>query len=159
MKAIWKFGVVALLVATGALLWLKWRHDEPRRDCVRTLQAFCQSLGSSDSAHLLGSVILPKAIANRTSAEQAQFLREALRDEISPAGVDALAKGGVFGSLKEIFPTEADRWCAQAGVRPGDCVAFRMQHHGIRAEVVLAHEGEAYRVVRCNNVKQMAIGG
>ena len=37
-----------------------------------------------------------------------------------------------------------------------DCVAFKMERAGIRAEVVLLREGETYRVVRCNNVKQMA---
>jgi len=31
-----------------------------------------------------------------------------------------------------------------------------MEHAGIRAEVVLVREGNVYRVLRCNNVKQMA---
>ena len=36
------------------------------------------------------------------------------------------------------------------------CVAFRLEQDNIRAEVILVREGNTHRVVRCNNVKQMA---
>ena len=43
-----------------------------------------------------------------------------------------------------------------AGVEVDNCVAFRMERGGIRAEVVLASAKNSYRVVRCDNVRQMA---
>jgi hypothetical protein len=98
--------------------------------------------------------------ANRHSrthnAEQTEFLTKALRDEISPEGLAVLRREGKFGALTDLFPQEAKTWAAQAGVKPEDCVAFRMERDNIRAEVVLVREGEVYRVVRCNNVKQLA---
>jgi hypothetical protein len=101
-------------------------------------------------------VFIPVAIQDRTPAEQQEFLDKALKDEISPAGVLALKRHAEFGDLKSLFPNEAAAWCRRAGVNADDCVAFKMERAGIRAEVVLVREGQTYRVVRCNNVKQMA---
>ena len=69
-----------------------------------------------------------------------------------------LQREGSFGLLRTLFPAEAEKWAKQAGVKPEDCVAFKMERTGVRAEVVLLREGQTLRVVRCNNVKQMAGG-
>ena len=63
----------------------------------------------------------------------------------------------MFGGLSDVFPIEAAGWAEQAGVKPADCLGFKLERNGIRAEVVLVREGASYRVVRCNNVKQMAM--
>jgi hypothetical protein len=94
--------------------------------------------------------------------EQTEFITKALRDELSAEGLEALRKGAQFGPLKELFPAEADAWASQAGVKAEDCVGLRMERNGIRAEVVLVrspnHESRPpFRIVRCNNVKQMAL--
>lgn len=104
---------------------------------------------------MLQTVMLPQALRGRTVSEQAEFLSKALRNEISPEGLAVLRREGKFGSLTNLFPAEARAWAEQAGVKPEDCVAFRMERDSIRAEVVLVREDEAYRVVRCNNVKQL----
>jgi len=101
---------------------------------------------------------MPVAIRSQTPAEQQEFLTKTLADEISPAGVEALKRHAEYGPLKSVFPKEAPVWCSQAGVNVDDCVAFKMERAGIRAEVVMLHEGQTYRLVRCTNVKQMASG-
>ncbi|MBI4327376.1 MAG: hypothetical protein HY674_19245 [Chloroflexi bacterium] len=109
---------------------------------------------------------MPSAISSRTVPEQIEFITKALRDEISPEGIEMLRKRGQFGPLKDLFPIEAGGWAKQAGVGVEDCVAFKMERNGLRAEVVLMKPStlnsqpstaEAhFRILRCNNVKQMA---
>lgn len=147
------FGLL-LLVAGGS--WYFYRSGEPRRQAVQTLSVLNASLQSNDVEKLLQSIALPAALSDRTPAEQTEFLTKALRDEISAEGLDALRRKGQFGALSHLFADEASAWAEQAGVKPEDCVAFRMERNSIRAEAVLVREGETYRVVRCNNVKQMA---
>ena len=101
---------------------------------------------------------MPVAIRSQTPAEQQEFIAKALQNEISPAGVLAMKHHAEFGLAKSVFPVESAAWCQQAGVNADDCVAFKMERAGIRAEVLLVREGQSYRVVRCNNVKQMAGG-
>lgn len=117
---------------------------------------------ASASADLRDVLVLPFALQGRTDAEQTEFLRKALADEISPAGLAVLKRDGQFGPLTNIFPAEAATWTQQAGVNVGDCVAFKLERNGVRAEVVLVGEGSrgdaktTFRIVRCNNVKQLA---
>ncbi len=159
MKTWWKISTVALLVIAGGLSCFFWKQGEPRRNSIKTLNDFSHALNSEDSAALLESVVLPRAFQGETISEQSEFLIKALQDEISSEGVLALKHHAVFGSLEEIFPDKASAWCEQANVNPDNCVAFKMERSGIRAEVVLVREQSGYRVLRCNNVKQMAGDG
>ena len=145
------------MVISGFLLF-KWKQDAPRRNSLTALQNLRAALTSNDSGSLLNSIALPQALQSRTAPEQVEFLRKALQDEISDEGVAALKSRGKFGPLNQVFPKEGEIWARQAGLKPEDCLAFKMERTGIRAEVVLVHEGQSYRVVRCNNVKQMAAG-
>jgi hypothetical protein len=106
------------------------------------------------------------ALQSRTPSEQLEFITKALSDEVSLEGLAVLKKEGRFGALKEVFPVEADGWVAQAGVKLEDYVAFRLERNGLRTEVVLACTSDSppathhsprhtYRIVRCNNVKQL----
>ena len=109
---------------------------------------------------------MPGSVRSKTKAEQLDFIRKSLQDEISLEGFDVLRKRAIYGSLKQIFPNEAKAWSEQAGVKPEDCVAFKLERNGQRAEVVLAKTSSIehpessiapmYRIVRCNNVKQLA---
>jgi hypothetical protein len=172
MRAWWTFGVVALLVLASGFLWLKWKHDEPRRNCLQTLSQLDTALRTGNSPDLLKLICTPAAIQGRTAPEQAEFLTKALADEISPEGLVVLQREGQFGVLRNLFPAEAEGWAKQAGVKSEDCVAFKLERNGLRAEVVLTAEqdgrGQAsedrsqperhYRIVRLNNVKQLAPG-
>ena len=142
-------GMVCLCV------WLKWRSDEPRRNSLKTLAQFTTELVSGDQ-RVLDRILMPEAVRSRTAPEQLEFIRKSLQDEISLEGFDELKKHAIYGSLKHLFPTEAEAWTKQAGVNPDDCVAFRLDRNGLRTEVVLARGGQNYRIVRCNNVKQLA---
>ena len=154
---IWRtFGIVFLLLTILGLAWLIWKNGEPRRQALHTLGHLDTALRTGNSTDLLGAISTPAAIQGRTTAEQAQFLSKALVDEISPEGLATLQRAGTFGPLADLFPAEAKNWAELAGVKVEDCVAFKMERSGIRAEVVLVRDGEIYRVVRCNNVKQMA---
>ncbi len=163
MLKLWlKVFAVVLLMALAGLLWRKWNQGAPRRDSLATLQTFCTAVNSNQRAELLTMVAMPQAVQGRTAPEQAEFLSKALQDEISPEGLAVLRRDGQFGSLTNLFPHEAAQWASQAGVKPEDCVAFKLERNGTRAEVVLALDSPLpnphplFRIVRCNNVKQMA---
>ncbi|MCU0785623.1 MAG: hypothetical protein MUF81_16580 [Verrucomicrobia bacterium] len=155
--------VAVIVLAAGAAYFL-WQRDAPRRNSGRAIETFAAALNSGNADSLLKTVVLPVAVSGRTSAEQIEFLTKALHDEISPEGIGVLKREGQFGSLTNLFPVEAKTWAEQAGVNPEDCVAFRMERNGLRAEVVLVnnaplatrHSSLAFRIVRCNNVKQLA---
>ena len=147
--------LVAIALAVGAAVLL-WQHGQPRRAALLAVSKLADNLANNHGAELLERILIPVAIQSRTQSEQEQFLAKALADEISPAGIEALKRHAEFGPLKSIFPNEAPAWCSQAGVNVNDCVAFKMERAGIRAEVVMHLDGQTYRLVRCNNVKQMA---
>jgi hypothetical protein len=132
---------------------------EPRRFAIQTLGQLDTALRTGNSPDLLKLICTPAAIQGRTAPEQAQFLTKTLADEISPEGLTVLQREGSFGPLTNLFSAEAGKWAKQAGAKPEDCVAFKMERAGIRAEVVLLRAGQTFRIVRCNNVKQMAGGG
>ena len=54
------------------------------------------------------------------------------------------------------FPGEGGKWAEAFGVDPSDCVAFRAEKNGLRAELVLVKTNGFTRILRCNNVKQLA---
>ena len=97
--------VLLLIVAGGARLW--WKAGEPRRSAILPLQRLDLALRTANATDLIDSVLLPAAIQGRTAAEQTEFLTKALRDEISPEGLNALRKQATFGPLKELFPPRA----------------------------------------------------
>lgn len=160
-KRVFIFGLVVVVMAAAVFIWIQ-HQDTPRKACLRTAVQFQTALQSGDSKKLLEVVALPAAIADRTAVEQSEFLRKALADEISPEGLDVLQRDAEFGPLAKVFPNEASSWAAQAQVNVDDCVAFKLERNGVRAELVLIRkpgEGDApstYRIVRCDNVKQLA---
>lgn len=162
---------VRLLVALAAALLVGivlygWLHDAPRRASLACLTRLDAVLHSASREELLDLVILPAAVRQRSAAEQSEFLAKALQNETSPEGLAVLRQRAAYGPLNKLFPAEAGGWAAQAGVSPDDCVAFKLERNGIRAEVVLlkpsnyesevTHGKAPYRIVRVNNVKQMA---
>lgn len=153
-QGLW-LGSVLLVVAV--VCWHAWEQGEPRRACLSTLQHLQAALNSPDPNLLPQITLLPVALQSRTTAEQSEFIRKALQEEISPEGLAVLKKKGQFGSLTEVFPQESTNWATQAGVNPEDCVAFKLERNGLCAEVVLQKDQDAYRVLRCNNVKQLAV--
>jgi hypothetical protein len=163
-KSLIVLSVVALLV-TG-LLW--WRQGAPRRESLATLTRLETALHSGSRAELVNLLVIPAAVRDRSAAEQSEFLSKALNHEISPEGLAALRRRGDYGRLKDLFPAEAEAWSKLAGVPVDDCVAFKLEGNGVRAEVVLlkpsnyesevTHGKATYRIVRLNNVKQMTDG-
>jgi hypothetical protein len=159
----WRLFVISVLLLAASGAWFWWKAGETRRASIQTLQRFNLTLATGNSADLLDAVVMPSAILGRTSAEQAEFLTKALRDEISAEGLTVLQRDGAFGPLTDIFPTEAQTWANQAGVKPEDCVAFKLERNGQRAEVVLLRlstlnpkPATDFRIVRLNNVRQLA---
>lgn len=156
--------LITAFIAT-AIYW--WLHDEPRRKSLASLTRLDAALHSANRAELLDLLVIPAAVQSRTAQEKSEFLTKALNDEISPEGLAALKQHGDYGPLKKVFPKEAAAWAALAGVHPDDCVAFKLERNGVRAEVVLlkpsnyevelTHGKAPYRIVRVNNVKQMAV--
>lgn len=150
--------VFVCTILAGAVclcIWLKWRSNEPRRTSLKAVEEFAHELNSGD-VHVLNRIQIPDGVRDRTSAEQLEFIRKSLQDEFSPEGFAMLKKHATYGPLKQIFPNEADAWTKQAGVNPDDCVAFKLEQNGLSAEVVLVSEGSAFKILRCNNVKQLA---
>ena len=137
----------------GVLIWQKGKS---RRAALQSVSQLASNLMNPNSSKLLDTIVIPAVVSDRTPAEQREFIVKALADEISSEGVQALKQHAEFGPVKSVFPNDYSKWCEQVGAKPDDCVAFKMEHAGILAEVVLLHEGDAYRIIRCNNVKQMA---
>ena len=159
---------LAVALAGGALIWWHWQQGAPKRAALAVVEVLASALEDASALERpLQFLVLPQALQSRTPAEQAEFIRKALRDELSPEGLAVLKKQGAFGPLLEVFPQEATNWVAQAGVKPEDCVAFKLERNGQRSEVVLARAPgsplavrpsslPSYRIVRVNNVKQLA---
>jgi hypothetical protein len=161
--------VVFLGVGTAFLWYAIQRQGEVRRACVGCLRQLSETLEGGEPSRLLSLVALPEVVRGRSPAEQAEFLSKALREEVSLEGVRVLEREGWFGSSAELFPEEAEAWARQGGVETSDCVAFRMEKENLRCEVVLAKVipsdeesssgGVSYRILRVNNVRQMAEAG
>ena len=157
-----KFVILNFVIALGlllgvCLLWQMYAQcASPKSQARNALKRLDQALVSQDPRGLLETVCLPSAIRDRTQAEQNEFVRKTLLDEVSSEGIRVLAAEGAFGPLAQVFPAEAVRWASQAGVSVSNCVAFRLEKNGVVAEVAIATNGVA-RVIRCNNVKQMAL--
>ena len=148
------FAVVAV-VAVVLAIFLRWQLAAPRREALQALENLHATLMTGSANLALEQVLLPQAWQDRTRAEQGEFLVKALHDEITPGGIQVLKQRAAFGSLTNLFPGEASKWAAQAGVQPEACVAFRLDHPEFRTEVVLLKQGERLRVLRCNNVTRI----
>ena len=109
-------GLVVLVLA--AVLWHRWKQDEPRRNCLVSLQSLQTALSLPDANALTQTIALPAALQGRTTAEQAEFIRKSLRDELSPEGLDLLKRDARFGPLTNLFPAEGVAWAVVAGVKP-----------------------------------------
>jgi hypothetical protein len=156
MRIRWGRGI--FIIAAGlvaGVLFLLWQHGQNRREAVQVVSKFADDLANHRETDLLKIVLSPAAIRNQTLEEQQEFLAKALTDEISLTGVEALKQHAEFGPARSVFPDEYSAWCQQAGVDAANCFAFKMERNGLRAEVILVKEGSAYRIIRCNNVKQM----
>jgi len=145
--------VVALI--TIAILILRPR-ETPKRKVVSVLERLDHAIRTGDANDLLATIVPPSAVAERSATEQMDFLQKALREEISEDGIRAVASDGRFGPLSVVFSNEANRWAAAAGVKGSDCAAFRLARNGLVAEVVILTNSPTWRVIRCNNVAQMA---
>lgn len=156
--------LVAAFIGGAAYWW--WVHDAPRRQSLDSLTRLDAGLHSANRTDLLQLLVIPAAVQGRTKSEQSEFLVKALTDEISPEGLAVLRKHGDYGPLRKLFPAEAEAWAKSAGVIADDCVAFKLERNGLRAEVILlnpsrskAHPSASpptYRVVRINNLRQLA---
>ena len=148
--------IVALVVCGSFFALHRHRLGEPRRSALFIVSEISRLLTSADIAKVLPLLELPPAAEARSPEEQVQWIADVLRNEVSDAGLEELRRHGQFGPLAEVFPEEAARWVDSAHLAVRDCVAFRMERDGIRAEVVLHQTSSGFRVLRCNNVKQMA---
>ena len=154
---VWATVVLSVLVIGGAFFAMgRYRHDEPRRNALAVISDLERALKSAELSKITSLVELPPVEAARSREDQSQWLAEVLRDEISVSGLAELRQRAEFGPLADIFPLEAKCWAESAHVPVQNCVAFRMERNGIRAEVVLHQTPTGFRVLRCNNVKQMA---
>ena len=148
--------VLVVLIVIGGVLWRRWKNDEPRRVSLAAVEKLDAALQSGNSREVIEMLVIPQAIQGRTTAEQTEFLFKALRDAISSEGLAMLRKKGEFGVLHKVFPAEGDAWAKQVGAHSDECVAFKMERNGLRAEVVLLTNAPAVKIIRINNVKQMA---
>ena len=148
--------MVALLLAGALVSYRAWQKGQPRREALAALTRLEMALTGASPDALLKTVRLPSATRQKTETEQVDFLRRALGEEISGEGLRILKQQAQFGPLLSLFPDEGPRWASQAEVNPQECVAFKVERVGLRTEVVLHVDGKDHRLVRCNNVKQLA---
>ncbi len=151
------FGAGLLVLSAGLLVW-RWHAGQPGRQCLTSVGELARCLAAGDGQAALRVVAMPVAQATRSSSEQAEFLVSALRDEVSVEGLRVLRKTGEFGPLDRVFPVEGASWARQAGVDPAKCLAFKAARGDVHAELVFFLDGATCRVVRVNNVAQLANG-
>lgn len=156
MHKTWRILAAALLLVGAAASYRAWDKGKPRRAALAALDHFHVALTASSPEAVLRTVRLPSAVTRKTEAEQAEFVRRALAEEISVDGLRILGRHGEFGPLLSLFPTDGPGWAASAGVAPDQCVAFKLEQADRRTEVVLHLDAQGHRVVRCNNVSQLA---
>ena len=156
-----KLGWILLLALVCALLaaaLFEYRRGKPRREAIDTASRLLEMIVAKDPAGMLEVVTLPASVpaSSSESAGQGKWIADLLEDEIDAEGLDAMRRHAEFGALAEIFPEEAAAWSRYGGIPVESCVAFRMERGGIRGELVFHHSPAGLRILRCNNVKQMA---
>ena len=165
MKALMRHSPIALLIGLIAILaciafvftWKNWQVSRPKRMAIQYVNRFSEMVtAKSADGNPFEMVLLPSVYRQRTVQEQNDFVRKALMDEISEEGVRVIASKGEFGTLREMFPVEAESWTKPHGINPDECVAFKASKGNIQAELVLQVIENDYRIVRCNNIRQLA---
>ena len=142
--------ILICLILSG--IWLA--RARAKMQAVDAGIAFAQLVELRDSAKVESLMVIPPSLVEKTPLERKALIFELLTSEISSEGAKQIASKGQFGPLKDVFPNDAAQWAA--GVPIDDCVAFRMEREGIRAELVLLKSADKHLVLRCNNVRQMA---
>ncbi|MBN2563472.1 MAG: hypothetical protein JXQ75_21345 [Phycisphaerae bacterium] len=108
-----RIGAVAgamLLLLSGMLLyvWFGNRARDPRLCATDVLVQLDKAIREpANSERLPAQIVLPPSVATRTIAEQVDFARKALRDEISHEGIEALRQHAQFGQALDVFPDQA----------------------------------------------------
>ena len=151
-------GMIVMMAGISFVFaWKQWKAARPKRMAIQYLDRFSEMVtAKSVEGNPCEMVLLPSVYRQRTIQEQNDFVRKALTDEISEEGVRVITSKGEFGTLREIFPMEAESWTKPHGINPDECVAFKAFRGGIRGELVLQMHGADYRIVRCNNIRQLA---
>lgn len=147
----WILAIV--FITAAAIISREYPWSSPRRRAIQPADRLASAVASRNQAEAAKYVQLPESSSQLLEGDA---IIDTLKEEISPRGVSILARKGQFGPLREVFPAEVDRWAKAFGVNPDHCVAFRMEKDGLRAELVILQQGDSFRVLRCNNVKQMA---
>lgn len=126
--------------------------QRPKAVAIQLLERLDRALGREDVPAVMEMVILPPSMVSLTPSEQQRQIREALRGELTSAGIKALAQEGKFGRAVDLFPEDIDHWAGIFCVNPTNCMAWRMGDGLLRSEVVLFPERPPFRLLRCNNV-------
>ena len=147
---------IVLIAAIAAVLWWRASVRNDRARAAEPARSLAAALASGDRAAIRQLVVTPDFLAAKSPDERDQLLLDLLASEISPGGLTILQESGQFGPLSEVFPAEADSWARAFSVSPDECVAFRMENGDNPAELVLHRGANGYRVLRCNNVRQLA---
>lgn len=150
-------GTTCLAIALlGLGAFFRHQANAPRDQALAALSQLNDALTGDDTSALIGLTAFPPSFATRATDDQARWVAGVLSDEVSNDGIAKLRRQARFGPLLEIFPAEAARWAEVANLPASECVAFRLERAGTRAEVVLHQSSSGFRVLRCNNVRQMA---
>lgn len=150
-----KISVLLVIIGLAAMAF-RWSREAPRRNALDSLVHLNALVAGASQGTVSDVVVFPDLMKEKSREQASRWLRDVLRDELSPEGVAALRKEGDFGKLTDLFPEHALSWAKAAGAAPDECLALRMDRAGVTAEVVLVPGPHGFRISRCNNVKQMA---
>lgn len=139
----------------GLYFWSSFNFAT-RETSLLVARQLSECIESGDLGRAKSLLKLPVSMGGKTSEEQERLMSDVLKAEVSQNGLLAINRHGRFGLLREVFPDEAEAWAKAFSVNADDCVAFSMQRNGLRAELVLWNNNGEFRVLRCNNVRQMA---
>jgi hypothetical protein len=148
-----------LLAAGMSAAWWYWNSQKSSPDRAATLDVLQRlDVSLKDANGDPADWIMPPTVAEgKSPAEYDRWIREVLYEEISPEGLAVLKEEARFGPLLDLFPEQAEAWTSPYSIPAAECLAFRMERSGITAEVVVAPYKGSYKIIRCNNIKQMAL--
>ena len=148
--------VIVIGVAAGSYYWLVTPPSIEKLATLGVLENLQTAIDFS-TEDPSNWVLRPTVAEDKTPEEYQRWLREVLQEEISKEGLAVLAKDAQFGPLLSLFPDQAVAWTSPHSIPPEACLAYRMERAGITAEVVLAPHQGSFKIIRCNNIKQMAL--
>ncbi len=145
-------GLAICLCSCLAMAQIGQCQDEPtQQTMIKNLDQFWKLLEKKDYVAASDYLVLPPDF----KPEMLKVFIE--RGELSSEGLKRLEREGQFGKAIEMFGADrATHYAERAKVDPEKCYGFVLELDGVSGEVIGFWNGTMFKLVRVNNVGQLA---